>query len=367
MLFKQIDRYVGRRFLAFLVGALILMSCLYGSFDLLKRVEEMQQAELTAKLSALGSYYAYLLPLFLLDILPALVLVAAGMVLVQMVKSRELLVLKASGVGVYRTLAPVFFWTVAISLFSFTFQQALGPQFTRRKELLGRRIADEVEGQLLLEDPAAERKLFIGQYDFATEAMKNVSVLEFYPGSPRHLQRTLFAQTAQWQGRGVIRLEMVTVQEFDRSGGLKGRPRETPLPERTLETGLASFDFVRAAEESLERGMILRTLGELREQIRRNPDIPDFRVIFHSRIASFFTPFILLLIGIPCLIGFEQSINSRLLGVIVCILVAGGFYVLNFVFNSMGSTGTMNPVIAGWLPPIIGGSAGLWMFEAMLA
>jgi lipopolysaccharide export LptBFGC system permease protein LptF len=51
--------------------------------------------------------------------------------------------------------------------------------------------------------------------------------------------------------------------------------------------------------------------------------------------------------------------------VVISILVAAGFYALGFVLSSMGATETVNPVIAGWLPSIIGGSAGLWLFQSM--
>ncbi len=109
----------------------------------------------------------------------------------------------------------------------------------------------------------------------------------------------------------------------------------------------------------------MQTLAQLREQIRRNPNVPDFRVVFHSRIAAILSPIILLLVGIPCLIGFETTVKSRFLGVIVSIVVAASFYALGFALSSMGSTETVNPILAGWLPSIVGGSAGLYLFQGM--
>jgi lipopolysaccharide export LptBFGC system permease protein LptF len=50
----------------------------------------------------------------------------------------------------------------------------------------------------------------------------------------------------------------------------------------------------------------------------------------------------------------------------VSIGLAAGLYALTFVFTSMGSTGSLNPVLAGWLPVILSGAVGLWLFQAML-
>ena len=105
---------------------------------------------------------------------------------------------------------------------------------------------------------------------------------------------------------------------------------------------------------------------ELIARIKENPDVPAYRVMLHSRLASALSPFLLLLVGVPVLVGFENSLQSRFVGVIMCILVAGAYYVLTFVFGSMGNTGTISPVLAGWLPVLMTGVGGLWLFEAML-
>ncbi|MEF8787836.1 MAG: LptF/LptG family permease, partial [Planctomycetota bacterium] len=74
----------------------------------------------------------------------------------------------------------------------------------------------------------------------------------------------------------------------------------------------------------------------------------------------------LLLVGIPVLVGFEESAKNRFLGVLICVLVAGAHYVLVFISNSMGDTGVLHPALAGWLPVMITGPSGVCLFESML-
>jgi lipopolysaccharide export system permease protein len=101
--------------------------------------------------------------------------------------------------------------------------------------------------------------------------------------------------------------------------------------------------------------------------MRENPHSPSYAVAFHLRLASFFTPFILLLVGIPCLIGYEESVKSRFVGVLISIAVSAGFYTLMFVFNSIGESGNVPAVLAGWLPVVVVGSLGLYLFESRLS
>ncbi len=230
MVFKHIDRYVTWRFLAFLAGILCLLGFLYGSFDLLKRVEDIRHAQVGQQLALLLRYYLYVLPLFLIDIVPALILMAAGVVLVQMARTRELLVLKASGVSIYRAVAPIFLCAFIISMLCFAFQQTLGPRFARQKDLLDKRIDQKVETELLVKDPNYHRRLFVGQYDYTDQSMQNVTVMDFYPENEQRLKAVMRADSAHLDAGGMLELQDVSVQAFDPDGTVhpQAQPRCPP-------------------------------------------------------------------------------------------------------------------------------------------
>jgi lipopolysaccharide export LptBFGC system permease protein LptF len=362
MIFKQIDRYVSRSFLVRFVACLLLIAALYVSFDVMKQFDEVRGGNGGRELALLTSYYAHLLPVFLLEVVPGVVLVAAGMVMVRMAKARELLALKANGTSLYRTMAPLFVWALVASVCVFAVREAAGPRFARRSAVLGRVLADSVESQILVGEEARNRRIFIGEYDFATGTMKDVSVIDFYPDDT--LERNIRADSAAIGPGGKLLLQAAEVQRFAPDARPQGNPELHA--EMQVESDLAVLDVIQAAEDDGEEGLFLRPLEELRRQIRLNPQVPFFRVSFHSRLASFFSPLLLLLVGLPCLVGFERAVNSRFLGVIIAVAVASGLYGLTFVFNSMGTTGALHPVLAGWLPPIIVAAVGLYLFESML-
>jgi lipopolysaccharide export LptBFGC system permease protein LptF len=132
-----------------------------------------------------------------------------------------------------------------------------------------------------------------------------------------------------------------------------------------LETDVSPFDIVRAAEDE-ELSSLFQTLGRLRQRMQADPDTPSLAVQFHSRLASFFGPLVLLLVGLPLLVGFEHSVTSRMLGIVISIAVAVGYYAMTFVFGNMGNTAVLDPLLAGWLPTIVTGSVGLVLFEWLL-
>lgn len=362
MIFKRIDRYVSWFFLALVFGGLCLIAGLYTVFDLLKGLEDVQQAGLGRGVAMLAAYYAHLLPVFLVDITPAIVLVAAGMVMVHMAKKRELLALKASGTSVHRVTAPLFFWTVLISVAVFGIRETVGPESARRSALLGHALEGKVAKHLLVTDSRFGREVFVGEYDFATDGMKAVSLMEFFPDGM--LKQTIQADTAVCGPDGSLYLHDVELKTFDESDAPPSKAEFRSS--MTVESDLSPFDFVQAAEEKSERTALFHSLPELLDGMRTYPDVAYFRVVFHSRLASFFSPLLLLLVGIPCLVGFERSVNSLFLSVIVSIVVAAGYYALGFVLGSMGNSATISAPLAAWLPVIVVGSVGLWLFESML-
>ena len=360
---KRIDRYVSVAFLVRLLGCLLLIAVLYTTFDVLKRLEDLREEGLRESLSLLAAYYGRVVPVFLMDLVPGLVLVSAGMTLVRMSKSRELLALKAAGTSMHRVAAPIFFWTLLISVAAFAVREFIVPDMVRGRQVVGRMLDGKTERSVFVTDPGTGRMLYIGEYDVAAGRMKNVAVFEFHPGGT--LSRTVRADSAEWKPGGGLLLRNVWQREF--SSDATPNPDEPPvLTELELDVALTPLDLVEAAREDASGAGAAQGLGQLRESMRTHHGVPSVRVAFHSRLAGFFTPIILLLAGVPLLIGTERSVNSRMFGVIVCILLATGLYVLTFIFTSMGSTGTLDPLVAGWMPTIMAGAGGLWLFQSML-
>ena len=358
---KQIDRYIVRRFLVRLIAANLIIFGLYVSFDAVKRIDQIQSADAWDTIPRLLAYYAYQFPTRVLDTIAPLLLVAAGLALVQMSRDGELLVLKASGVSARRAALPVFASTLVVVVLVAVARESIVPWCFREHELLKREIDEKVAGPFLLRDPASGSKVFVDRYDFSNHTMSRVCLMDFYPDGGIRL--ITLADSGGWLDEGSMYLETVSIQQMGEKGSPLGKP--TVLTTKIVDVGLTAYDFLEARRDVLSMRVPAMTLGQMRRRIRGSPDNPRFRVMFHSRLVDPLGPFVLLLIGVPLLIGFEHRTRSRVLGAVLCILVAAGFHVISFISISMGNTGLMIPVLAAWLPPVLAGAAGSWMFSTM--
>ena len=362
MLTKKIDRYVSRSFLFPFIGILVLIFVLYASFDLLKKMDELQQMGAENVAGILVRYYAYLFPVFILDTVPIVVVVSAGLALVPMSKNRELLILKSSGISIYRIVLPIFVWTLLISAGSFWVRESVVPVFSQKKELLARKLEQEKSRSLLLKDEGHNRTFYIDTYNFSTDIMHRLTIVEHQDSAA--IKRIIEADKGSWGDDHHLILTGVDIRQYGPEGLPRGKPRVKT--EMTLSTTLSRADMVEAQGTSMGGQAMTMPLDKLAARIEAAPHIPGYRVALHSRLASVLVPFLLLLVGIPILVGFENTAGNRFLGVLTCVLVAAGHYVLVFVCNSMGETGVLPAIMAGWLPVFITGPAGVWLFGSML-
>lgn len=374
MVFKRVDRYIGVAFLARLVFCLGVVAALYVGFDLLKRLDELSGSESGDTLFLVVQYYAYVLPLFLLDLVPAAVLIGAGMVLVRMSSHRELLALQASGTSVYRVVAPIFIWTVVVSAGVSAARETFIPELARQQSNLRQSVEGDVRKSVTVSDPSTGAEFYFGFVSFGGHqvVLRKVAVLEFHPqrdSDPRReLRRQIYADEAVLS-EGILTLNSVNVvKTYGPAPAFDPAPVQIPpTGSLAIPTQVTQAEIARAAEDSEKVGPSSRRLVELRRLMQRHPRVAAYSVAFHWKLAAFFNPFVLLLVGIPCLIGQENALRSRFVGVLVSIAVAAAFYTLIFVFNSIGESGTVHPALAGWLPVTVIGSLGLYLFESRLS
>lgn len=358
MIAKKIDRYIGKAFLVRLIGTVLVLSAMYVSTDVLGRLDEMDRADLGLQIANLLAEYRLSLPMFMLDIMPGLILVSAGLVLVRMSSSREMLALKASGTSLYRVCAPLFVWTLLLSVVCYEAREAVAARYMTDGRLTSRALRNEGVRNAFISDLGGRRRVFVRNYDFATKEMTGVLVIEV--NEQGHMVSTLNANRGALAEPGKLLLHSVRIQEVAEAGG-KTRSED----EAVLETEITPLTILNANADDDDGTSGVQPLSELRRQMERHPRAPYFHVAYHSRLASFFMPTVLLLIGMPLLVGFEQTVRSRFLGIIVCILVAAGMYGVSFILSSMGMTGALNSVLCGWLPTIGGAAVGLWLFGSM--
>jgi lipopolysaccharide export system permease protein len=105
-----------------------------------------------------------------------------------------------------------------------------------------------------------------------------------------------------------------------------------------------------------------RTAERLQREAGNSKEARRLRVRIDEKFAF---PAICLVFG---LIGSSLGVRphsrtSRSQGFGISVLLIFGYYLMSFIFSSLGITGTLSPFMAAWLPVFLGLGGGLWLLR----
>ncbi len=295
----------------------------------------------------------------------AALLVGGAFAIARLNKTNELTALKASGVSVYRILWPIIVGSVVISLLYVVDQELCLPnmveQLTGDHTMAGGPTEFEVkyveDGQnSLLYAPlfSPKERMMKGKFteDPATHEQVRVHAVQI----------SLRDKTAR--NLGVIEADAAVYDQARRGWRLtKGwyqpypQPGETPPQEKQTTGHAVAFyatDIDPTALERQKRSEFYNYLsfGETRRLLSSSQvNAPVVEVAMHKHFAKPILNIVLLLLGLPFIVGQEGK--SYLLSVMFCI----GLFVLvlgvEYVAVEFGGRGDLPPALAAYLPVFI--------------
>ncbi|MGR3320122.1 MAG: LptF/LptG family permease [Candidatus Anammoxibacter sp.] len=357
-MFSRLDRYIIRAFIPTFALCLFVIVSLYIIIDLIQKLDEL--IELGGKAFTLGFYYyAFLGPVIILQLFPAITLIAVGLVLVKFMKNNEILAMQVAGISIYRTLLPIFVISVVLSFAAGGNQEWIIPKLASKIKEVERMIfEDNIRNNILLEDNDNNQILRIWRYHVKEQTMKSPFIIAKHENGKR--KYIIKAEEGRWVGDNKWLLSNVVKNDYDESGKWIAPVQE--MREYTFETTLTPENIL-----NIEIDPSLLSLEKLKELMKNDPANFHYAVIYHSRLAYPLTNFVILLLGVPFIIGFEQISRNVFLRIGICVLTCATFYVLNYFCINMGNTGMLHPALAAWLPIVIFGCLGIYLFDTMKA
>jgi lipopolysaccharide export system permease protein len=335
-------------------------------FELVRRVAESGLPMLTA-LQVLGLR----LPGFLVLSFPMATLMATLLAYSRLSSNSELTALRSIGVGTARMVAPALVLALLMSLLTFAFNDWIVPSANLEagntlNAALGKAIAAEKGSNIIYsrfsrrpsksDESGTERylsQLFYAR-QFRQGQMDEVTVLDFSRDSGTQMLKARKgiwnAKQSVWEFRdGSIALisdnsETITSARFDR---YLYPLDEGPLKLAALPKDAASMSVAQA----LQAERLLEEAGD-RKEARR------LRVRIQEKFAF---PAICLVFG---LIGSSLGVRpnartSRSQGFGISVLLIFSYYLMSFIFSSLGVKGTLSPLVSAWTPVLIGLFGGL--------
>ena len=358
--------------LLFGIAAFTVVSLSVGVvFELVRKVAEAGLPPLVA-MQVLGLR----LPSFLVLSFPMATLMATLLGYSRLSGSSELTALRSIGVSTRRMVMPALMVAIVMTALTFFFNDVIVPSSNRVASntldtALGRALSSEHGsnvvysrfGPVSVQDGDQLRtETGLAQLFYAREStrdgMQDVTLLDF---SRSGQQQMLIAKSAVWNDRRsvwefrngrLINIEAAgsrtTSAEFDRYF--------YPFTSAPLDVSkLPSNAEEMTVGQSIRAERLLAEAGDVKEARR-------LRVRIQEKFAF---PAICLVFG---LIGSSLGVRpnartSRSQGFGISVLLIVGYYLMSFIFSSLGVKGTLLPVFAAWLPVTIGLAAGLFLLR----
>jgi lipopolysaccharide export system permease protein len=372
---RLLDRYLLRELLiplGYCLGGILLF---WISADLFAKLRDFQERKLLAL--DIAQYYLVTTPRTLVLVFPVALLLALLYALTNHARHQEITAIRAAGVSLWRLCLPYLCVGFAATLGIFAINELLVPDSSdladqileRRQKAAAAANPGNIVRGFSFYNASQARKWNMDLYNLDTTEMVNPRVIWDLPGGVRvwlfaNPGRAVYADGA-WCFTG-------NVQEF-RDQASVGTPA-TPY----LVTNDLRIPFSETPEEIRSEIRIagkLSGLFEAREAdipvtdllnyLRLHPKLSDgggaswLRTKLHGRLAIPWTCLVVVLISVP--FGLASGRRNVFVGVAASIFICFLYFFLQQMMLPLGAGGRVPPWVAGWLPNLTFGLAGIIM------
>ncbi|NEP16946.1 MAG: YjgP/YjgQ family permease, partial [Leptolyngbya sp. SIO4C1] len=212
------------------------------------------------------------------------------------------------------------------------------------------------EFQSAADDPEEKElgRLFYARKFNGTE-MRGLTILDF---SQSGLEQIVSADSATWDvRRNIWKFNQGTIYAVSPDGSfghiVKFDEQELKLPRAPLDLASRSKDDDEMnIAEATEYLKLLKQAGDDRK-------IRIWALRIHQKYAL---PMVCVVFGtIGAAIGVRPQRTGRATSFGISVIIIFGYYVLSFIADALGKTGTLSPVMAAWLPFAAGLAIGLFL------
>jgi len=351
---KILDRYVLQSFLVVLFGSLAAFAALFVIVHLAEHAEDFIDRD--APLIAPVLYYLYFVPFITVLTLPVAMLLAGLTTLGSLVRSNELLALKASGTSAYRPIRTIAVLALFVTVVTFAIGETIVPRTNEAKEMMWNRYitrsgsvspTDIINRTL---DLGEGRMLFVRRYTTDGQQALDVTLAET---SGIHVRRLLQAQRMRYlEEERLWQFETATERIWDDG-------RETFLEHASLKEELPQLSPAELAarrKDPEEMGY-----AELRDYVRRGVargrDVTRAIVDLHMKVSLPFANLIIVLFGAA--LAAVRRRTGLAVGFTASILICFVYYGVMRTGQAFGYNGDLPPLLAAWVGNLIFGSLSL--------
>jgi len=356
-----LDIYVARQYLRILGMTVIAMLGLFYISTFIDLSDKWFKGQTT-----LGQVLAFLwwsTPQFMAYIIALAVLLSTLVTIGLLTKNSELIVMRACGVSLYRTAAPMLVFALIASAVLFGMEE--------RVLALANRRADElkhlIRGGSAQTFDVLNRKWIVGRngevyhyqyFNPRTRELNGLSVLEF-DRDTHTLTRRVYATRAVFEGPAGEREAPARWQAslgWTRWFGQQDQVQAfEPFDRATLNLEASDYFVTEVPEpRRMTYPQLNRYIGELRQS---GYEVLEHEVELYRKVAFPFVTLVMTFIAVPFAVTTGR--RGAMYGIGVGIVLALVYWTMISVFAAFGAGGLMSPLLAAWAPNLLFGAAAI--------
>jgi LPS export ABC transporter permease LptG len=320
-------------------------------------------------------FFYFQTPQFVFWVLPMAVLVATLVTMAVMTKNSELIIMRACGVSLYRTTAPLLVLALGASAVLFALQERVLPRANREADRLNR-IIRGFEPQMSpfnqrwiigrngsifnydTFDSTASRFLHLRTYEVAPDSWRLGAMT--YAADATLVRRSADDPTVSlWAGH------QGWVRRFSAGSPKAGTHllEYEPFTERQLTLESPEYFSSRPRDTDQMTYDQMLTFNELRsyiDQLRASgANVVPYVVALQRKIAFPLVTVLMTVLAVP--FGVSGGRRGALYGVGIGLVLALGYFVTMSVFGAFGAGGILPPALAAWAANLLFGAAAVYM------
>lgn len=331
---------------------MLLISAVYNNFQDLM--------EWNVPTATCAEFFAMIAMGFLPIVIPVSLLVSLLFTLGHLHKNQELTAMRAAGLGIFRITRSLWIAGTVLSFLMLLLNASLVPYATERaatilseaqlryQEKTGKTDRSALRGERLFFRNAADRRVwFIANYNTYTGTAFGVNICT--TDETGKIVRTLIARDGRYDQptrTWTLRAGKELIYE---NGQLVRQPKFDEMRITDYSENPSLMALVGRKANDLSIPEIRRILRET--DSKSNPRIAEYEVYYYSILASPFCCLIVVGIAIPFAVAGVRV--NPMVGVSKSIGLFAAYYLLTNVFNMLGASQWLPPVIAAWTPNVL--------------
>lgn len=381
---KILDRYIYKQLIeTFLIGIVIFTALMFASDTFIVLVKQIATYGIPLHVALL--IVLLKLPSMLVFTTPMGVLLSVIMTVSSMSTSLEITILKACRVGVARIAKPILIFGIIATVAGFFTNEVIVPAASKQVRTLtlwaiSQKNVPKGETNFVFKEVNNDKlKRFFYAATVTDKTLNNVTVLDL---SKEKTIQVIYSAIGKASKEGWV-LENGIVYTIATTGKILNTTSYTQLDFNTgsafvdklskvRDTDMSFFELKKYLDKQKDE------LKELEKQASLPNQLPDIEAELKGSAASLahhikwltiarylktsipFSSIVFTIVAIPLAITPPRVRFNR--GLLFSILILFCYYVIRSFSVSMGESGTMNPILAAWMPNLVIGSIGLYLF-----